>query len=89
MPHSWTSPLLGKDDPADEVFALQTALVEDGDYPPAGKSMNECPRSGTIGACTKAALSTFQSKYGISGEQGIAGPKTESELNQLFSAKMI
>jgi len=89
LPHSWSSPLLGKNDPPDDVFALQTALVNDGDYPPMGESLNDCPRSGKIGPCTKAGLSAFQKKYGITGEEGIAGPKTESELNQLFSAKMI
>ena len=89
LPHSWTSPLLGKNDPVNDVFALQTALVDDGDYPPTGESLNDCPRTGRIGACTKAALAAFQGKYGITGEQGIAGPKTIEELNQLFSAKII
>jgi peptidoglycan hydrolase-like protein with peptidoglycan-binding domain len=51
--------------------------------------MNDCPRTGKLGACTKSALASFQRKYGISGEDGIAGPKTIGELNQLFSAKVM
>ena len=89
LPHSWTNPLVGKNDPVNDVFAMQTALLEDGDYPPTGESLNDCPRTGRIGACTKAALAAFQQKYGITGEQGIAGPKTISALNRLFSAKII
>ncbi len=89
LPHSWTNPLVGKNDPPDDVFALQTALVDDGEYPPTGESLNDCPRTGRIGVCTKAALAAFQQKYGIKGEQGVAGLKTISALNRLFGAKII
>ena len=89
LPHSWGSPLLGKNDAPEDVFALQTALVQDGDYPPTGRTMNDCPRSGKIGPCTKTAIQEFQDKHGISGEPGIVGPKTIEELNQLYSTKVI
>jgi N-acetylmuramoyl-L-alanine amidase len=68
--------------PAD-VFALQTALMVDGVYPPNGRSKNDCPRTGIIGPCTRAALGLFQDKYDISGEQGVVGGKTLEVLNQL------
>ena len=89
LPHSWSGSIAGQDDLPDDVFALQTALLQDGDYPPTGKTISDCPRTGKLGSCTKTALQEFQDKYGITGEKGAAGPKTVSELNQLFSAKMI
>ncbi|HTK05047.1 MAG TPA: peptidoglycan-binding protein [Candidatus Eisenbacteria bacterium] len=81
LPHRWTTPVEG---PA-EIFALQTALMADGVYPPPGKSANACPRTGTIGPCTRAALRAFQTKYGIVGENGRAGEKTTVKLNALYS----
>jgi N-acetylmuramoyl-L-alanine amidase len=85
IPHSWISPLKGNNAAATDVFALQTALLVGGEYPPSNKSKNDCPRSGTIGACTRAALDSFQNKYGISGEKGIVGEKTLEVLNKLYS----
>ena len=52
------------------------AFILDGDYPPAGKNLNDCPRSGSFGPCTKAALSAFQTKYQISGEKDEVGSTT-------------
>ncbi len=88
LPHHWDTPLTGKNDDDRDVFALQTALIADGDYPPAGKTMNDCPRTGGFGGCTRASLQEFQDKYGISGEKGIAGPKTLERLNDLFSLRI-
>jgi N-acetylmuramoyl-L-alanine amidase len=83
LPRVWTSSVR---DPAD-VFALQTALTVDGVYPPPGKSKNQCPRTGIIGSCTRAALRAFQMKYGIAGESGMAGRKTIEKLNALYGSK--
>lgn len=82
LPYAWKKPVRAGSDPAD-VFALQTALTVDGDYPPAGKRRNDCPRSGQFGPCTRAALHAFQQKYGIFGEAGAAGPKTLAKLGNL------
>ncbi|HTK59719.1 MAG TPA: peptidoglycan-binding protein [Candidatus Baltobacteraceae bacterium] len=79
LPHAWTKTVRAGSDPAD-VYALQTALILDGDYPPPGASRNACPRNGRFGPCTRAALAAFQKKYGIAGESGEAGPKTLAEL---------
>jgi peptidoglycan hydrolase-like protein with peptidoglycan-binding domain len=68
-----------------DVFALQTALAADGEYPPANETANDCPRSGKLGPCTKSAIRSFQNKYKIDDENGVVGPTTMSKLNQLFS----
>ncbi|MEA2715588.1 MAG: hypothetical protein QOG91_616 [Candidatus Parcubacteria bacterium] len=89
VPHTWAAPMSETAaDPAD-VFALQTALTQDGDYPPENRSKHDCPRTGKIGPCTKAALEAFQEKRGISGEEGRAGAETLRELNNLYSAKTL
>jgi len=88
LPYAWKDPIAsGTSGP--DVFALQTALVEDGEYPPSGETMNDCPRTGKLGPCTETALKAFQDKYGITGEQGTAGPKTIQELNQKFGVNVI
>lgn len=89
MPHTWKEPIDGKNDAVSDIFALQTALILDGDYPPAGESANDCPRSGKFGPCTKAALDSFQAKYQISGEKGVAGEKTIEALNKIYAAQTI
>lgn len=72
---------------AEDVFALQTALMLEGMYPPKGSKKNECPRSGKFGPCTELAIGLFQKKYDISGEAGMVGTKTLGALNQLYSLK--
>jgi len=89
LPYTWNGPIPGGEAITPDAFALQTALIEDGDYPPQGKTMNDCPRTGKIGACTKAALDQFQAKYGITGEKGVVGPKTIDMLNEKFGVKVI
>jgi len=85
LPHTWISPLNPQSTLDADVFALQTALQVDGDYPPADKSMNACPRTGGFGGCTKAAIASFQKKNDISGEVGVVGSATIKVLNQKFS----
>lgn len=86
LPHAWTAPIKESNRANRDVFALQTALLFDGLYPPVGKDKNECPRTGRIGSCTKAAVAAFQEKYGIIGGEGNVGPKTIEELNKLYGA---
>lgn len=82
LPYPWKRTIGPESDPAD-VYALQTALIVDGEYPPSGKSRNQCSRSGQFGPCTLTALDAFQKKYGITGEAGYAGPKTLAKLGAL------
>jgi N-acetylmuramoyl-L-alanine amidase len=85
LPHTWTTKIISATSAQSfDVISLQAALTVEGMYPPAGRTKNECPVSGTFGNCTQAALAAFQSKYGISGEQGIIGEKTLAKLNELF-----
>ena len=67
--------------PTVDVFALQTALIHDGVYPPANKTKNECPRTGMIGDCTRAAISEFNAKRNISGT--IVSPMTLNAIANL------
>lgn len=87
LPYAWAKDMDGEGDSASDVFAMQTAFVFEGIYPPPGFGRNECPRSGMLGPCTKAALRLFQDKYGITGEKGFAGPKTTDTLNRIYSSK--
>ena len=94
LPHHWNLDLNATTSSlghvfSQEVFALQSALIDHGDYPPDGSSMNECPRTGKFGPCTKKALTIFQQKNSITDEKGFVGPKTLNELNQLFSGKIL
>ena len=82
LPYDWGSDITDESSRSD-IYALQTALTFDHEYPPEGKSKNECPRTGRLGPCTLSALETFQEKYGIVGEDGFAGPKTIKDLNNL------
>jgi len=85
LPYKWQNQLIGKNDLPQDVFALQTAMILDGVYPPAGLSPNECPRTGKFGACTRAALKAFQQKYDIKDEKDIVGLNTISTLNRVYS----
>jgi len=89
IPHEWRNVLSDTSTPSSDIVALQTALVIDGVYPPNNRSLNDCPRSGSIGPCTLSALETFQKKYGITDEKGIVGPKTRSVLNSRFGMQNV
>lgn len=84
VPYEWKEPMFGIGTEGPDIFALQTALLLDGLYPPAQKSKNDCPRTGKIGSCTKQALSDFQKKYGIVGETNMAGTRTLEILNKSY-----
>lgn len=89
MPYTWNSPILDTKYSSKDVYSLQTALVMDGEYPPNNKSMNDCPRTGSFGNCTKTAVELFQKKYGVTGEYGMVGTKTLEQLNKNYSVKTI
>lgn len=87
LPHTWNTPLSENTGLTNDVYALQTALLNDGLYPPSSKSKNDCPRTGKFGPCTRTAIQSFQKKYGID-EKGV-GEKTLGELNRLYSVQKI
>lgn len=87
IPYEWKSTISGIGTEGPDIFALQTALLADGLYPPAQKSKNDCPRTGKIGSCTRQALNDFQKKYGVTGETNIAGIKTLEILNKSYGLK--
>lgn len=84
--YAWNTPVTSKNSNAEDIYAMQTALIMDGDYPPAGMTRNECPHSGSIGTCTELAVKAFQQKYNITGET-IFGSKTFSLLNAIYNGK--
>jgi len=89
LPHIWKDVFSAKNALAPDVYALQTALQLEGLYPPPGSDKNGCPRSGTLGPCTKSALNIFQNKYGVIGESGRVGSKTLDILNSQYGVKTL
>ena len=87
LPHSWKGDLSTTQGTTDDVLALQSALLLDGEYPGTGKTKNDCPRTGKIGPCTLDAIDAFQKKYGITGEDNMVGEKTREILNNKYSVK--
>jgi N-acetylmuramoyl-L-alanine amidase len=86
LPYTWKT-VPSETSGVGDAYALQTALLADGLYPPASRSKNDCPRTGKIGPCTKASLESFQKKYGVD-EKGI-GEKTLRELNRRYSGGVL
>jgi len=82
--YKWNNPATDKNSDSSDIYALQTALILDGDFPPAGKTKNNCPHSGIFGACTRAALAAFQNEHGIGGKDGIMDEKTFNLLNNIY-----
>ncbi|MEI6304468.1 MAG: N-acetylmuramoyl-L-alanine amidase [Candidatus Taylorbacteria bacterium] len=89
LPYEWRDTSSMTTGSSSEIYALQTAFVVDGVYPPKDKKMNDCPRTGSFGPCTMKALEEFQNKYDITGEKGIVGPKTRSVLNSKFGISLV
>jgi len=84
--YAWSAQVTSTKSNPDDIYALQTALIMDNDYPPAGKSRNDCPHSGTFGACTRASVQAFQKKHGIVGEN-VFGSKTFNLLKNIYNGK--
>lgn len=83
LPYVWKIISNNTESSFTDIFALQTALMFDGVYPPPGKSKNDCSRTGGFGPCTKSALEIFQNKYGVTGEKGMVGQNTIEALKKL------
>ncbi len=84
LPHEWREKIVTRTPEGSDVFALQTALLLEGVYPPSDKNKNDCPRTGRLGPCTKRSLSDFQKRYNITGETDIIGDKTLEKLNERY-----
>lgn len=80
LPCNWQWPDIETMAPLD-VFALQTALMVEGVYPPPSKSKNDCPRTGIIGECTKESLKIFQAKHGLVETENILDLKILEKIN--------
>ncbi|MFW5853282.1 MAG: N-acetylmuramoyl-L-alanine amidase [Patescibacteria group bacterium] len=75
-----------RDDQA--VYLLQRRLQIRGFYPPAGRSLAECPVNGNFGPCTQAAVIAFQERhrsfvlepFGLTQGTGVVGERTRRVL---------
>lgn len=76
LPYSWPVGTELAQLNARDVFALQSALLKQGFYPPPYKTKNDCPRTGTFGPCTRESLSSFQAYYKIVGNKKTLDQKT-------------
>lgn len=85
LPYKWENNINRNTLDKNPVLALQSALILEGLYPPREKNKNDCPRTGKFGPCTIEALSTFQKKYGINGENEMVGEQTKKILNEKYS----
>lgn len=84
LPYAWRNQFGPNTEPTLDAYALQTILLAEGLYPPAGKTKNDCPRSGIFGTCTKQALAAFQAIYNITGERAWVGEKTLAKLAEIY-----
>ncbi len=83
-PRKWTKNLAEGIVGSVDVFFLQTALSNEGLYPPGNLSKNKCPINGNFGPCTTEAVIDFQKLYGINPPKGRVGPLTRAKLNELY-----
>lgn len=88
LPHIWTDALTVKKSSAADVLSLQAALLSEGYYPPAGKTLKDCPLSGRFGKCTEGAVTLFKKNYVRTDDDGVssgeAGIDTINVLNDKF-----
>ena len=88
LPHVWKEDIKKQSPISQDIFALQTALILEGIYPPKGETKNSCPRTGKLGPCTLRSLALFQEKYSITGEIGVVGERTRAALNARYSMRI-
>jgi N-acetylmuramoyl-L-alanine amidase len=61
VPYDWPrAGASGKD-----AYALQATLRYEGLYPPPGETLHDCPLSGHVGPCTKAAIRAYEAARGL------------------------
>lgn len=81
FPYDWTKVTGAKNEKGPEVYALQAALRHLGYYPPTGRSFSDCPISGAVGSCTRAAITAYQKAHSLAGT-GKLGPETRAVLER-------
>ncbi|MFH1979001.1 MAG: N-acetylmuramoyl-L-alanine amidase [Patescibacteria group bacterium] len=84
LSYEWKSALQKEMKGLGDIVHLQAALIQEGLYPPVGKTFSDCPMSGVYGNCTASAVRAFQERYGI-GQTGNVGSQTLDKLNSLYS----
>lgn len=67
----------------EEVLVLQRALLAEKVYPPAGKTLNDCPLTGNFGPCVEAAVKIFQQQNNLP-VTGQVRELTRAKLNERF-----
>lgn len=95
LPASWDEDLK-KGMRSVDVLSLQSALIQEGVYPPYGKDTSTCPLTGYYGSCTEHAVRLFQEKYrseilmprGLPHGTGIVGSMTRKKLTILYGDKL-
>lgn len=93
LPHKWENSLKKGMEGLEDIIKLQTALRQEGLYPPESKNLEECPVNGVFKNCTYESVKKFQEKYSdeilkengkTEKASGFAGPKTLAKLNELY-----
>lgn len=81
FPRDW-SDIAGKENEhGPSIYALQAALHALGFYPPNNRTFSDCPISGRVGSCTRAAVAAYQDAKGLP-MTGFVGPRTKEALSQ-------
>lgn len=81
--YRWDTPVTDATSDSKDIYAMQTALIMAGVYPPQGKNFNDCPHTGIFGPCTKTALRALQQQHSIVGE-GPSGGQTFALLQKIY-----
>jgi len=79
FPYEWTKVTANKNERGPGVYALQAALHYLGYYPLAEKNFSDCPISGRVGPCTRAAIAAYQDAHQLAAV-GALGSKTRAAL---------
>lgn len=81
FPYEWSTVTAKQTERGPGVYALQAALHYLGVYPPEGKRFSDCPITGKVGPCTRAAIAAYQVTRGLEAT-GEMGPQTRAALEQ-------
>ncbi len=79
LPYDWSQVTAVRGERGPGVYALQAALHYLGYYPTAEDSFSDCPVSGKVGPCTRAAIEAYQRAHGLEAT-GTLGPQTRAAL---------
>lgn len=85
LPYDWSRISGIKRERGPQIYALQSALRALGYYPPSGESFSDCPLSGVVGSCTRAATMAFQRAHDLTAT-GLVGERTRAALSEDIGA---